>query len=201
MTSTETVGGTAPASAYAEPDLSQVDTGSPPDAAPRVAADALELERSAEEISAAMITVLRQLNGIKSRVATGPNGESSPLFLLFQLAHHGPRRASDLAEQMCADPSTVSRQVASLVKEQLLERRADPDDGRASILVPTDKGLATVREHTARRGYTMQPVIADWPQRDRDEFLRLITTYTEGIEAHREHIIQAMLRHHGKESS
>ena len=162
--------------------------------------DGSELERSAEEISAAIIVMLRQLNGIKSRLATNPNGDHSPLFLLFQLAHHGPRRASDLAGQMCADPSTVSRQVAWLVKERLIERRADPDDGRASILVPTEKGLSTVREHSARRGATMQPIIADWPQHDRDDFLRLITKYTEGIEAHREQIIQAMLRHHEKES-
>ena len=147
-----------------------------------------------------MLAMMRQLNGIKSRIAASPNGENSPLLLLFKLAHQGPRRASDLAEQMCADPSTVSRQVGWLVKERLVERRADPDDGRASILVPTDRGLSTIREHTTRRGITMQPVIADWPQQDRDDFLRLITKYTEGVEAHREQIIQAMLRHHGKES-
>ncbi len=158
------------------------------------------LHRSSEDISAAVGAMVRQLSGIKSRIATSPNGEHSPLFLLFQLAIHGPRRASDLAEQMCADPSTVSRQVAWLVKERLIERRADPDDGRASILVPTDQGRATIKEHTTRRGVTMQPVIADWPQQDRDDFLRLVTRYTEGIEAHREQIIQAMLRQHGKES-
>jgi DNA-binding MarR family transcriptional regulator len=178
MTSTPTIGGAV--------------QGSGPDGS--------ELDQSSQDISAAIIAMMRQLNGIKSRIATSPNGEHSPLFLLFQLAHQGPRRASDLAEQLCADPSTVSRQVAWLVKEQLIERRADPDDGRASILVPTDKGLATVKEHTARRGATMQPVIADWPEQDRADFLRLITKYTEGIEAHREQIIQAMLRHHGKES-
>ena len=50
---------------------------------------------------------------------------------------------------LCADPSTVSRQVASLVKAGLVERQADPDDGRASILVPTELGRAKVREHSA----------------------------------------------------
>ncbi len=162
--------------------------------------DRSDLDVSSEDISAAILAMMRQLNGIKSRIATSPNGEHSPLLLLFKLAHQGPRRASDLAELLCADPSTVSRQVGWLVKEGLVERRADPDDGRASILVPTDKGLATVREHTTRRGVTMQPVIADWPEQDRDDFLRLVTKYTEGIEAHREQIIQAMLRHHGRES-
>ena len=101
--------------------------------------------------------MMRQFNGIKSRVTTGPDGDHSPLFLLVKLAQHGPRRASDLAEQVCADPSTVSRQVASLVKAGLIERRADPADGRASILVPTELGWQRVREHAQRRGVTMQP--------------------------------------------
>ena len=97
-------------------------------------------------------------------MTTLPEGDSSPQFLLVKLAQLGPSRASELAEQVCADPSTVSRQVAHLVKSGLLERRADPDDGRASILVPTELGLAKVREFSSRRGRALAPVIADWSQ-------------------------------------
>ena len=45
------------------------------------------------------------------------------------------RRA--LAAAVHSDPSTVSRQVAALVRAGLIERQADPEDGRASVLVPT----------------------------------------------------------------
>ena len=138
------------------------------------------LEESAEQLASAMIAMVRQFNGIKSRV-TGPEGDTSPLFLLVKLATRGPSRASDLAEQVCADPSTVSRQVAALVKAGLIERKADPDDGRASILVPTELGLVRVREHSRRRGATMRPVIAEWSQQDRDDLLRLVRKYTDGI--------------------
>ena len=159
------------------------------------------LAESAEELASAMIAVVHQYNGIKSRVTTGPEGDHSPLFLLVKLAQHGPRRASDLAEEVCADPSTVSRHVASLVRAGLIERKADPDDGRASILVPTELGLVRVREHAQRRGATIQPVIADWSQQDRDELLRLIHKYTEGIEAHREQVISVLRDDHGKGTS
>jgi DNA-binding MarR family transcriptional regulator len=161
----------------------------------------LELEESAEQIAASVISMMRQFNTIKSRVALGPEGDTSPIFLLIKLAHLGPRRASDLAEQLCADPSTVSRQVAHLVKGGLVERQADPDDGRASILVPTELGRVKVREHAQRRGATMKPVIADWSAQDRDDFLRLMNKYIEGIEAHREQMISIMLEHHGKGAS
>jgi DNA-binding MarR family transcriptional regulator len=160
-----------------------------------------ELEESAEQIAASVISMMRQFNTIKSRVALGHEGDTSPIFLLIKLAHLGPRRASDLAEQLCADPSTVSRQVAHLVKSGLVERKADPDDGRASILVPTELGRVKVREHAQRRGDTMKPVIADWSAQDRGDFLRLMNKYIEGIEAHREQMISIMLEHHGKGAS
>ena len=158
-----------------------------------------ELDESAE-IAAAVIDMVRQFTGIKSRVTSGPEGDHSPMFLLVKLAHYGPSRASDLAELVCADPSTVSRQVASLVKGGLLERRADPDDGRASILVPTELGRQRVKEYGRRRAVTMKPVIADWSAQDRHDLLRLIRKYTAGIETHRDEIISILLEHHGRGS-
>lgn len=157
--------------------------------------DAPGLDESAA-IAAAVIEMMKQFTGIKSRVTSGPEADHSPMFLMSKLAQHGPSRASDLAELVCADPSTVSRQVASLVKGGLLERRADPDDGRASILVPTELGRDRVEGFSRRRAATMQPVIADWSQKDRIDLLRLIRKYTEGIESHRDEIISILLEHH-----
>ncbi|MEP6561944.1 MAG: MarR family winged helix-turn-helix transcriptional regulator [Nakamurella sp.] len=156
------------------------------------------LDESAE-IAAAVIDMVKQFSGIKSRVLTGPEADHSPMFLLVKLAVHGPRRASDLAELVCADPSTVSRQVASLVKGGLLERRADPDDGRASILVPTELGRARASEYGRRSAASMKPIVADWSAQDRIDLLRLVRQYTEGIEQHREEIISILLEHHRKD--
>ncbi len=160
-----------------------------------------ELTESAAEISTAAIALVRQFNGIRSKVSASVEHEHWPLILLVKLAAHGPSRASDLADYMCADPSTVSRQVAALVKAGMIQRQADPHDGRASILVPTVLGQEQVQEYTRRRGSIMRVVVADWPQHDRDELQRLLWKYTEGIEAHREHIISATLEHHRKETS
>jgi DNA-binding MarR family transcriptional regulator len=158
-----------------------------------------DLDQSAD-IAAAVIDMVRQFSGIKSRVASGTDGDQSPMFLLVKLAHHGPRRASDLAELVGADPSTVSRQVASLVKSGMLERRADPDDGRASILVPTELGRQRIEEYGRRRAVTMRPVIADWSAQDRHDLLRLLRKYTAGIETHRDEIVSLLLEHHGRGS-
>jgi DNA-binding MarR family transcriptional regulator len=73
---------------------------------------------------------------------SGDGVEWAAYGLLFQLVKDGPQRSSALAETACVDPSTVSRQVAQLVKAGLVERQSDPGDGRAALLVSTDRGRA-----------------------------------------------------------
>src|SRR6478609_8851624 len=84
---------------------------------------------------------------------SGDGVEWAAYGLLFQLVGTGPQRSSTLAETACVDPSTVSRQVAQLVKAGLVERQSDPEDGRASLLVSTDRGRAAYaakQEHRQR---------------------------------------------------
>src|SRR6478736_5710334 len=116
-------------------------------AAPAHAADVgAELMSDSADIAAAVADLMRHLHGIKTRLSIGPEADHSPLFLLIKLVRRGPCRASALAELVGADPSTVSRQVASLVKAGLVRRQADPDDGRACLLVPTELGIDIYRD-------------------------------------------------------
>ena len=151
------------------------------------AEEASALDQNAQ-IAGAVVDLVRLYGSIRARV-TSPEGDLSPLFLLVRLAHQGPSRTGELAGQVCADPSTVSRQVATLVRAGLVERRVDPDDRRASILLPTAEGRRVVAAHARRRGATVRPVIQNWPQKDSDEFLRLLRTYIAGVEEHREEMI------------
>ena len=84
----------------------------------------------------------RAFNGMRQQLVgksptSGDGVEWAAYGLLFQLVGTGPQRSSTLAETACVDPSTVSRQVAQLVKAGLVERQSDPEDGRASLLVAT----------------------------------------------------------------
>ena len=151
------------------------------------AEEASALDQNAQ-IAGAVVDLVRLYGSIRARV-TSPEGDLSPLFLLVRLAHQGPSRTGELAGQVCADPSTVSRQVATLVRAGLVERRVDPDDRRASILLPTAEGRRVVAAHARRRGATVRPVIQNWPQTDSDEFLRLLRKYIAGVEEHREEMI------------
>src|SRR4051794_25994187 len=86
-----------------------------------------DMDQVVDELATSMIDLLHRYSGIKARVS-GPTADANPVFLLAKLVHLGPRRSGELAAELCADPSTVSRQVATLVKQGLVERQADPED-------------------------------------------------------------------------
>src|SRR3982750_4762469 len=100
----------------------------------------------------------------KGMLNTGELGaEFSALMLLFPLRHAGPMRVTDLAEIKQADPSTISRQVAQLVKAGLARREADPGDGRAPRLGGTGAGLPPCRTLQGARQSGLRDILSDWP--------------------------------------
>ncbi|MTD14577.1 MarR family transcriptional regulator [Nakamurella sp. YIM 132087] len=139
-----------------------------------------------------MASLVQAHGAIKVRMMASDT-ELPALYLLFRLVKGGPKRASDLAAEMSADPSTVSRQVASLVRSGLIERTADPADGRASVLAATPAGLEHVRIARERRLEAMAPIVADWPEQDRACFADLLARYTAGLEMHRDQVLSVLL--------
>jgi DNA-binding MarR family transcriptional regulator len=112
--------------------------------------------------------LLRRSRAISARLAAElhPDLDGAAYGLLALLQDAGPLRASDLVVRLGLDKSTVSRQVASLVALGLVDRTADPDDGRAQVLTPSAEGatrLARIRE--ARRA-RWESDLSDWPAED-----------------------------------
>lgn len=98
------------------------------------------------------------------------------------LAASGPVRAGALAGQLRSDPSTVSRQVAALVKEGLVERQADPEDGRASLLVLTDAAQQLVARHHQQRIDYFARMLAGWSEDDLGQFSALLARFAHDYE-------------------
>lgn len=73
----------------------------------------------------------------------------SELQVLRTVAEHGECRSKDVAARLEVGPGVVSRQLAALSEHGMVDRRRDPDDGRAELVRPTERGhevLAEVRE-------------------------------------------------------
>jgi DNA-binding MarR family transcriptional regulator len=120
----------------------------------------------------------------RSMLNTGDLGaEFSALLLLFTLRSMGPMRVTDLAEVRQADPSTISRQVAQLVKAGLARREADPVDGRASRLAITEAGLEACRHLHDTRHALLSEALSDWPATRIAAFADLFAEFNSSIEA------------------
>jgi DNA-binding MarR family transcriptional regulator len=66
----------------------------------------------------------------------------------------------------------------------LVERRADPDDGRASLLAITDAGTALLDRARQRRDDRIAAIIEPWQHAERAQFADLIDRFTAGYEEH-----------------
>ncbi|QGV79585.1 MarR family winged helix-turn-helix transcriptional regulator [Streptomyces ficellus] len=96
------------------------------------------------------------------------------------LAHIDDRqgcRATDLAAHYLLDKSTVSRQVATLEKLGLVERRPDPADHRVQVLHPTEAGTRVLSSTHASRRAAYQERLADWSTEDLDRFAAFLLRY------------------------
>ncbi len=136
------------------------------------------------EVADTFVELMRSFHRVKTRylALAQHDVEWSAQVILRQLAHNGPMRASAIADYLHSDPSTVSRQVSTMVKEGLLERRADPEDGRASILALTSKADAVIAEHEHLRQSHFAEMLSNWTERDLSRFATLLRRFTDDFE-------------------
>lgn len=142
---------------------------------------------STEDVAAvadSFVHLMRSFARARSRMlaAAAHDVEWSAHVLLKCLANEGPMRSSELADRIESDPSTVSRQVAGLVKDGLLERRADPVDGRACLLVLTAQADVVLSEHNDIRLQHFTRMLSDWNERDLRKFASLLARFTHDYE-------------------
>jgi DNA-binding MarR family transcriptional regulator len=112
--------------------------------------------------------LLRRARAISTRLAAElhPDLDGAAYGLLALLQDAGPLRASDLVTRLGLDKSTVSRQVATLVELGLVDRTADPVDGRAQVLTPSAEGSARLERIRAARRARWEADMSDWPADD-----------------------------------
>ncbi|MGH8862103.1 MAG: MarR family winged helix-turn-helix transcriptional regulator [Jatrophihabitantaceae bacterium] len=136
------------------------------------------------EVADDFVGLIRSFQRARARfvAAAEHDLEWSAHLVLRLLAAEGPMRAGAIAGWLRSDPSTVSRQVATMVKDGLLERRSDPEDGRASILALTPKADEVITEHERIRIAHFVSMLSDWDEPDLTRFAQLLRRFTTDFE-------------------
>ena len=96
--------------------------------------------------------------------------------LLVALLRHGPQRISQLGDHAGISQGTASTLADALVRDGLLERRADLRDGRATQLILTATGQERARAWLGDYEAAAREVFAALPPQQRPALLAALRT-------------------------
>jgi DNA-binding MarR family transcriptional regulator len=147
------------------------------------AVDPPDRAAAVRDLSEQVPRFVRLVHALKAQAARNDSGDRAALVLLFPLVRLGPLRQGALAEQVHADPSTISRHVAALVERGLVQRVADETDGRASRLHVTDAGHAALDAFRRDRENHFAQVTAAWDTADLAALTTLLGRFLDDMSA------------------
>lgn len=101
---------------------------------------------------------LDRLIAVRSGVAIGV----AAVAVLGKVIDDGPMRMSDLDDAVRTHPAALTRQVQALESEGFVERSADPQDGRASVVTVTAAGRVAHRRIEAANDTLMAEQLDRW---------------------------------------
>ncbi|MGV1005561.1 MAG: MarR family winged helix-turn-helix transcriptional regulator [Candidatus Nanopelagicales bacterium] len=128
-----------------------------------------------DELLVALVAFKRALHN----AAAGTDPGTVPV--LHHLAATGGQRQTQVAAALGLDASTISRHVRTLLRANLIDATADPDDRRAMRLSLTPAGLAQLRTALEQRRAELQAATADFTLAERAELIRLLTKCTANM--------------------
>ncbi|MEO8556439.1 MAG: MarR family transcriptional regulator [Actinomycetota bacterium] len=139
--------------------------------------------KSATQLSTELVRVMKLFQSLRHhtpKLHAGVEPGSYPI--LFKLVGE-PRRVSLLADCIHSDVSTVSRQVTMLVSHGLVDKVADPLDGRAFMVSLSPEGAELVERVKAARGEWFRQMLHDWEPADAEAFKVYLERFAVSFDA------------------
>jgi DNA-binding MarR family transcriptional regulator len=137
-----------------------------------------------DRLTASIAQLVRTGRQVSSRAAGQLYGHL-PSFgwaLLVPLEQDGAQRSSALAARAGIDVSVASRQIAVLEQSGYVERRPDPNDGRASLLSLTPAGADALAAARVLRSHWALGALAGWDEDDARTLTDLLDRLVSDLE-------------------
>lgn len=136
-----------------------------------------------DSIEQQLFKLLRRTNAIHVTTSTGEiELERSSYGILCLLADEGPQRLGSIATAFRLDPSTVTRQVQTVVNLGMAEKATDQADRRATVLSLTAYGAETVKQARNHRRHMLDEILKDWTIEERQGFARALGRFNATID-------------------
>jgi DNA-binding MarR family transcriptional regulator len=102
--------------------------------------------------------------------------------ILRHLDVAGPQNVSALADALHLDGSTMTRQVAALLRDGLVSRQPDPQDRRGAVIAATPAGLDRMTGVRDAREKLYEALLAEWSEEDRQALARLLHQFNASLD-------------------
>jgi DNA-binding MarR family transcriptional regulator len=132
-------------------------------------------------IETEMAVLARSLELLRRRGRIHPDLDRAGYLLLRTLDETGALSIHSLAERVGLDGSTVTRQVATLLRGGLAERRVDPGDRRSCQVTPSDRGRRLMGEVRRRRTERFEELLTGWTEQERADLGRILAKLNRSI--------------------
>jgi DNA-binding MarR family transcriptional regulator len=132
-------------------------------------------------IETEMAVLARSLELLRRRGRIHPDLDRAGYLLLRTLDETGPLSIHSLAERVGLDGSTVTRQVATLLRDGLAERRVDPGDRRSCQVTPSDRGRRLMGEVQRRRTERFEELLTGWTEAECADLGRILAKLNRSI--------------------
>ncbi|HEY2795803.1 MAG TPA: MarR family transcriptional regulator [Micromonosporaceae bacterium] len=147
----------------------------------RAADDRASSVAAAHAVRGAVVRLARKLQSQRQEHGVSATG----IALLARLYRGGMATPKALAEAEGAQPQTLTRVIASLEEQHLINRRPDPADGRGVLLDITGEGLLLLRDHAATQTkWLIEAMDAELTSVERD-LLRVAAELLDRLADHR----------------
>ena len=127
-----------------------------------------------ESLSEAFWAVARQLREMSQETLAPWDITPAHLRALRVLKRHGTMRLSELSEHLHIAPRSTTEVADALESRDLVRRRADPGDRRATLVEVTEHGTAILDAIRAARGTEAGRVFGRLSPADRTDLARIL---------------------------
>ena len=128
----------------------------------------------------------REVYTVKARRAG--IGLEWPSYLTLRALANGPLSVKDLALICGVKHSTMSRQVARLLRQGLVAKASDKADRRRVLLLISPEGIVLLTQIGSAREDALREMLRDWSPTEVSEFARGLSHFSKSVERfYREH--------------
>ncbi|CEA01194.1 MarR family protein [Jeotgalicoccus saudimassiliensis] len=102
--------------------------------------------------------------------------------ILLLITKNGPMSVKQISGKLHLDISTVSRQAADLLADDMLYKKPSETDGRSYLYAINDKGLDMMTYIRHSRQQRFSKMTDEWDQAEIEEFTRLMKKFNSLME-------------------